>query len=337
MDQRADLYSVGVVLYEVLTGNMPTGVPRPASQMLREIPPAMDEIVARCVDPDPEKRFQNAAELRAALKPIMEIIASGKNVEKTLARHRKMRDAKPLPWRRIAGVALIAVLTVGMITGTGAVYRKWRVSAPAAEAAANPPGDRFGELEQLVNSMRPRVEPLARSSQDMRGIFDAAESRWNEAVTARRNGEGDAVPAAEEALQRFLAMALLREGMVFVPSGTAVVDGAPLAVPAFLMDSAEVSIGQYAEFCRSAEGGWRIPEELRAVIDTSTDHPVTWVTWFDAQAYALFRGKTLPTRAQWARAAYGGNNASEQYPWGAEWQAKCLQLPGTGGGCGKIV
>jgi tRNA A-37 threonylcarbamoyl transferase component Bud32 len=326
VDQRADLYSVGVVLYEVLTGNMPTGVPRPASQMLREIPPAMDEIVARCVDPDPAKRFQNATELRAALKPIMEIVASGKNVEKTLARHRKMRDAKPLPWRRMAGVALIAVLITGMITGTGAAYRKWRAFVPAAAAVAHPPGDRFGELEQLVNTVRPRVEPLARISQDMRGIFDAAESRWNEAVTAR--GGSDAVPAAEEALQRFLAMALLREGMVFVPSGTAVVDGAPQTVPAFLMDSAEVSVGQYAEFCRSVEGGWRIPEELRTVMDSATDHPVTWVTWFDAQAYALFRGKALPTRAQWARAAYGGNNASDQYPWGTEWQANACNCQG---------
>jgi formylglycine-generating enzyme required for sulfatase activity len=55
---------------------------------------------------------------------------------------------------------------------------------------------------------------------------------------------------------------------------------------------------------------------------------VAWVSWFDAQAYALFRGKALPTRAQWARAAYGGNNASDQYPWGAEWQGNACNCQG---------
>jgi len=321
VDQRADIYSVGVVLYEVLTGNMPTGVPRPASQMLKEIPPAMDEIVAKCVDPDPEKRFQNAAELRAALKPIIDIVSSGKNVDKTLARHRKMRDAKPLPWRRIAGVLVIIALVAAMVGGTGWLHRRWQEVAPVAPAAAAVPGDRFGELEQLVNIVRLRVEPLAKSSQDMRAMLESAESRWNEAAAAHRDGGNGAVPAAEDALQRFLAMALMREGMAFIPPGTAVVDGVAQNVPAFLVDITEVSIGQYAEFCRSIEGGWRVPEELRTVMESYTEYPVAWVSWFDAQAYALSRGKTLPTRAQWVRAAYGGNNASDQYPWGAEWQA----------------
>ena len=326
VDQRADIYSVGVVLYEVLTGNMPTGVPRPASQMLKEIPPAMDEIVARCVDPNPDKRFQNAAELRAALKPIIEIVASGKNVDKTLAKHRRMRNARPFPWRRAAGVVMIVALMAGMVAGTRAAYGRWQAVPSIAAPAAGLPGGRFGEIEQLVNSVRPRVEPLARNSQEMRALFESAESRWGEAVAARQDGGG--VAAAEDALQRYLAMALLREGMSLVLPGTVTIEGVPQAVPAFLIDTAEVSIGQYAEFCRSAEGGWRIPEELRAVMDTYPDYPVAWVSWFDAQACALSRGKTLPTRAQWARAAYGGNNASDQFPWGSEWQGNACNCQG---------
>ncbi len=335
VDQRADIYSVGVVLYELLTGNMPTGVPRPASQMLKDIPPDMDDIVARCVDPDPGKRFQNATELRAALRPIIQIVASGKDVEKTLARHRRMRDAKPLPWRRVAGAALILALLAVMTAGTRAVYQRWQAVAAAGAAPAGQPADRFGELEQLVNTVRPRVEPLSKGSQNMHDMFEAADSRWEDAMAAHKAGDTGGVAAAEEALQRFLAMALLREGMAFVPSGTVVVDGAPQVVPAFLMDTAEVSVGQYAEFCRNVEGGWRVPEELHAAMDAYTDYPVAWVTWFDARAYVLFRGKTLPTRAQWARAAYGGNNSSDQYPWGADWQANACNCQGQAVVAGK--
>ena len=336
VDQRADIYSVGVVLYEVLTGNMPTGVPRPASQMLKDIPPAMDEIVARCVDPDPGRRFQNAAELRSALKPIIDIVASGGNVDKTLAKHHRMRNAKPLPWRRIVGGALIAVLIAVMISGTRAMHELWQTSVRAAVPVAAAPVDRFGEIELMVNSLRPQVEPLAKGSQEMHSLFDAADGRWNDAVAARQDGGvAAATAAAEDALQRFLAMALLREGMAFVPPGSVMVDGAQKTVPGFLIDTSEVSIGQYADFCRNVEGGWRIPEELRTVMDAYTDHPIAWVSWFDAQAYALFRGKALPTRAQWARAAYGGNNASDQYPWGAEWQGNACNCQGQAVVTGK--
>ena len=327
VDQRADIYSVGVVLYEVLTGNMPTGVPRPASQMLREIPPAMDEIVARCVDPDPEKRFQNAAELRAALRPIMDIVAKGKDVEKTLARHRKMRGSKPFNWRLAAGLLLVFALAGIMIFGTKTLHAKWRENSAVTTAAA-PTGGRFGELERFVGLVRPRVEPLSRNSQDMRALFEGAEARWNDALSARRNSESGAVTMAEDALQRYLAMALLREGMVFVPTGSIVVDGVSRDVPAFLIDTTEVTIGQYVEFCRNVPGGWRIPEEIRAVMEAYQDHPISWVSWFDAEAYALFRGKSLPSRAQWARAAYGGANASDQYPWGPEWQGNACNCQG---------
>ena len=42
------------------------------------------------------------------------------------------------------------------------------------------------------------------------------------------------------------------------------------------------------------------------VPDGKADHPVTGVTWYDAAAYAAFRGKTLPTMFQWERAARFG-------------------------------
>jgi serine/threonine-protein kinase len=81
VDQRSDLYSVGVVLYEMLTGKTPfTGdtpveiamkhlsdPPRPPSVERPDIPPDLDMIVLRALAKNPDDRFQTAEEMDAEL------------------------------------------------------------------------------------------------------------------------------------------------------------------------------------------------------------------------------------------------------------------------------
>jgi beta-lactam-binding protein with PASTA domain/predicted Ser/Thr protein kinase len=86
IDQRSDLYSVGVVLYELLTGTVPfTGdtpveiamkhlstVPEPPSARRAEIPRPLDQVVLRALAKDPDERYASAEEMDAELARVAE-------------------------------------------------------------------------------------------------------------------------------------------------------------------------------------------------------------------------------------------------------------------------
>jgi hypothetical protein len=67
VDARADLFSVGVMLYEAVTGRVPLGAFPPASRSARGFSRAFDRVIARLLAPDPDARFASADEARRAL------------------------------------------------------------------------------------------------------------------------------------------------------------------------------------------------------------------------------------------------------------------------------
>ncbi|MEJ2483303.1 MAG: SUMF1/EgtB/PvdO family nonheme iron enzyme, partial [Gemmatimonadota bacterium] len=143
-------------------------------------------------------------------------------------------------------------------------------------------------------------------------------------------------------------------GMVLVPAGPAPAGVGGLPIEAFLIDRHEVTNREYARFM--ADDGYRTAtlwrdsmtvdgkrlaraEAISSLSDLtgapgprlwsgsvfpagSADHPVTGVSWYEANAYCLWEGKRLPTATQWWRAALG--DGDKLYP--SRWQG----MPGSG-------
>lgn len=122
VDHRVDIFSVGVTLYEMITGHFPVGVFEPPSKKAGS-PPALDKIITKALRESPADRYQNAAELKKAIKQASD------------------RITQPAIQRTIVKRPIISMMTTVIVT-TGFIYL-------------------FDEVnKQVLQKMRPAEAPL---------------------------------------------------------------------------------------------------------------------------------------------------------------------------------
>ncbi len=142
-DERSDVFAVGVVLYEMLSGQRPfrgDSHAEAVAAVLKEdppalvspsgpVPPALDRTVRRCLEKDPEDRFQSARDLGFALDAL-----SGASGESELG-----AEAPRWPRIRRHGTILAVVLAVAALLAGVLADRLWLPPAEGVPRGAGPP------------------------------------------------------------------------------------------------------------------------------------------------------------------------------------------------------
>ncbi len=151
VDHRTDLFSLGIVAYEMLTGARPfaaesvTGIlhqianhhPDPPSHRRPEVPRSLDRVVLRLLEKKPEHRYKHGADAAkelARLKPTMKMEHPDLNPLATAALKRApevIPPAGPPAWRGLALAGLLGI-ALGVIGLTVHHYRQAAASAPVA-------------------------------------------------------------------------------------------------------------------------------------------------------------------------------------------------------------
>jgi len=158
-------------------------------------------------------------------------------------------------------------------------------------------------------------------------------------------------PAAPQVIEHLPPGVEVPQGMVWVPGGRLDMGsdrGLPreqpvreMVIEAFFMKKHPVTVGEFRAFVAATgyqtqaesygdaavfnleKRSWELRKGAYWAYPLGPDqppapenHPVTQVSWHDAQAYCQWAGLRLPTEAEWEHAARGARNSRARYPWG---------------------
>jgi len=167
-DHRSDLFALGAILYELVTGKRAfhgasyfetlhailNQEPAPLSASGREIPPGLEPIARRCLEKEPAERFQSASDLAFALE------ASGVSPAGTIAGAAAAAKTHK-PRTRVGALALAALV---LVVGAGTVFLWWSTRGGAPTAGLDSKRIAVAVFENETGD--PTLDPLGRMTSD---------------------------------------------------------------------------------------------------------------------------------------------------------------------------
>lgn len=353
----ADVYALGVTLFEMITGQVPFSADTPIAQILMHlrdpvpnlhevspgIPPALDEVLQKAMAKSAKDRYAKASDLT---KDLERVKASG---GWTWAPGTALSGAQTLQY---SSPALLQEAAIGGQT----------IPRPAATAQPTAPGRLTGGIPKLplligggvaalivafafgafilpmVVNQPTSTPPTVLSIAETDVATSVAVVPDSPTATAQEASTEVAATAPPGITPTTLPEKTTLHGvpMILIPAGTFIMgsDGAnsypkerpahEVYLDAYYIDVTEVTNLYYIQ-CNQ-EGPCTPPINKNSVnhpsyystqFDTYHDYPVINVSWVQAEQYCEWRGGTLPSEAQWEKAARWdqATGTSRVFPW----------------------
>jgi len=202
VDHRADIYSLGVVFYQMLTGEMP-GSTIPSSKIVLDI--RLNEIVLRALEETPERRYARAEGMRTDLQTVAQDLAAA--TDPLNGRKQARRTAIELAIIVMAAAGLLAWMAT---SGKPDAVTPSPVTATTAEEAREESSPRHIILKAWPN----HLFSLDGSELDLDGVRSALTMLWIRQLKDRKpvSASVDAAKGGEEGLAE-LKTAIVQSGL----------------------------------------------------------------------------------------------------------------------------
>jgi serine/threonine-protein kinase len=286
-DAPSDLFSLGVVLYELLSGQRPferatttetlaailRDEPPPLGELKKEIPEALENVIGRCLEKRPEDRYQSARDLAVDLKAVL----GGAGVPRSAPARGKPR---PHPARLLAAALVILIMGIAALFyfyGRGRPAIDSLAVLPLASASADEQTETLSEgiTESLINSLSqlPQLKVMAGST-----------------VFTYRGKEVDPRKVGQELKVRAVLTGRVTwrdDGMIIKVELMNVADGSQLWGEQYYRQLSDIQTAQAEIAARVAEKlGLRLTgDEQRRLAKRHTDNPEAHRLYLKARYY----------------------------------------------------
>lgn len=324
---QSDIYSMGIVLYEMVTGRKPYSADTPAAILIKQatealprpsqfgidLPEAVEFLLIKALEKDPAFRFEDMNAFVAALEGLLDAdtLYTGKTTFAPVAPPIPAPVASTVSWPEASSAA---------------------PSAPASSSRSPQAPPSQPRLSQTGNLPKPKAR-LGWIAGSMGGVVLLCLALvggfilWWMVLRPSAIRPGENPPRSNQPQNGLLPVEISDARgvrMRLVPGGPFQMGNGQqehtFELPPFYIDQYEVTNRQYADCVK--DGACQPPLRVNSATHSSyhkspdfADSPVVWVNWMMASAYCEWRGARLPTEAAWEKAARGTDG--RQYPWGA--------------------